>query len=183
MKFYSGFSLQNESHFFEDFIEDSLYCVCGFSYGAIKALQHTKEMLQKEERVDRLQLFSPAFFQTKSQKFKRIQMLSYRANKEMYIQQFINFCFLPHERKEVALKETKAEELQELLEYKWLRSDLVMLRDAGVKIEVYLGSEDKIIDSEAAREFFLHVATVTYIKNANHFLQTTDYMHLMSKAP
>ena len=36
---------------------------------------------------------------------------------------------------------------------------------------VYLGGEDKIIDVEAAREFFLHVATVTYIKNANHFLQ------------
>lgn len=171
MKFYSGFSLRGESHYFEAFMDDSLYCVCGFSYGAIKALKYTKELLKIGQRVDRLQLFSPAFFQMKTEKFKRLQTLSYGKNKEAYIEQFVNSCFLPYEREEVLLIETRLEELEELLEYKWLLSDLVMLRDAGVKIEVYLGAEDKIIDVEAAREFFLHVATVTYIKNANHFLQ------------
>jgi hypothetical protein len=172
MKFYSGFSLKNESHFFETFVDNSLYCVCGFSYGAIKALKYVKESLDKEERVDRLQLFSPAFFQTKTQKFKRLQTLAYSKNKDAYLEQFIDSCFLPYKRSEVMLMDTKIEELEELLEYKWLLSDLVLLRDAGVKIEVYLGGEDKIIDLEAAREFFLRVATVTYIKNANHFLQT-----------
>lgn len=171
MKFYSGFSLRDESHFFETLIDDSLYCVCGFSYGAIKALQHTKELIKIGQRVDRLQLFSPAFFQTKSQKFKSLQTLAYDRNREAYLEQFINACFLPYKREKVLLIETKLEELEELLEYKWLLSDLVMLRDAGVKIEVYLGSQDKIIDVEAAREFFLRTVTVTYIKNANHFLQ------------
>jgi hypothetical protein len=42
----------------------------------------------------------------------------------------------------------------------------------GINIEVYLGGEDKIIDVTGAREFFLEVATVTYIKDANHFLLT-----------
>jgi alpha-beta hydrolase superfamily lysophospholipase len=171
MKFYSGFSLVDESHLFEDFIQETQYCVCGFSYGAIKALDHTKELLRTGQRVDRLQLFSPAFFQTKPQKFKRLQTLAYTASKEAYLEQFINSCFLPFKRKVVLLKESSLEELEELLEYEWQLSDLVTLRDAGVKIEVYLGGEDKIIDAEAAKEFFLHATTVTYIKNANHFLQ------------
>lgn len=172
MKFYSGFSLRGESHFFESLMEDSLYCVSGFSYGAIQALKQTKEMLNIGQRVDRLQLFSPAFFQTKTQKFKRLQTLSYGKNRDAYIEQFISSCFLPYMRKKVLQSETSIGELEELLEYKWLLSDLALLRDAGVKIEVYLGGEDKIIDVEAAREFFLHATTVTYIQNANHFLQT-----------
>jgi hypothetical protein len=171
MKFFSGFSLRDESSFFEDFIQETQYCIYGFSYGAIKALKHTQELLKSGERVDRLQLFSPAFFQTKAQKFKRVQTLAYSTNREAYLEQFIDACFLPYKRKTVLFKESNLEELEELLEYKWLLSDLAPLRDAGVKIEVYLGSEDKIIDVEAAREFFLRVATVTYIKNANHFLQ------------
>ena len=38
-------------------------------------------------------------------------------------------------------------------------------------IEVYLGAEDKIVEAKEVKEFFIEVATVTYIKNANHFLQ------------
>ncbi|DAB29303.1 MAG TPA: hypothetical protein CFH84_10175 [Sulfurimonas sp. UBA12504] len=172
MKFYSGFSLQNESHFFDSFILKSDYCVCGFSYGAIKALQVVKEQLVNGHRIDTLQLFSPAFFQTKTQKFKRVQTLAYIKNKDAYLEQFIGACFLPYKSSEVSYKETFAYELEELLEYKWLLSDLAWLRHKGVKIEVYLGGEDQIIDVNAAREFFLTTATVTYIKNANHFLQT-----------
>jgi hypothetical protein len=63
------------------------------------------------------------------------------------------------------------EELDELLNYEWDIYELNRLAQKGVKIEVYLGSEDKIIDVESARELFLQVSTVTYIKNANHFLQ------------
>ena len=172
MKFYSGFSLQNESHFFEAFLHETNYTVCGFSYGAIKALEYTKEQIEKGFRVDVLQLFSPAFFQSKTEKFKRLQTLSYANNKSIYLEQFIDACFFPHERKKISLKESSTQELKELLEHEWPLFDLVYLRDSGVKIEVYLGSEDKIVDTKSARDFFLSVATVTTIKNANHFLQT-----------
>ncbi len=37
MIFYSGFSLTNDVHFFDKFLEKSDYTVAGFSYGAIKA--------------------------------------------------------------------------------------------------------------------------------------------------
>ena len=172
MKFYSGFSLENEQCFFQSYIKKSEYTVCGFSYGAIKALRDITEKLAQGKRVDTLQLFSPAFFQTKSEQFRKLQTRSYTKNKEKYLSQFIVGCFAPYTSKELLHVETQLWELEELLNYKWVQSELQNLCNKGVVIEVYLGGEDKIIDVEAAREFFLHVGTVTYIKNANHFLQT-----------
>jgi len=148
MKFYSGFALKNEEYLFSEFIKNSEYTICGFSYGAIKALKATQESLAKSNRVDTLQLFSPAFFQSKDEKFKRLQLMSYKKNKEIYLKQFISSCFEPHEKKIVEHINSTIDELRELLEYEW-----------------------NIIDVNAAKELFLDVATVTYIKDANHFLQ------------
>jgi hypothetical protein len=171
MKFYSGFSLKNEEYLFKEYINESLYSVCGFSYGAIKALHYVENELKNSQRVDRLQLFSPAFFQTKDEKFQRLQLMSYRKNRAKYMKQFLASCFAPYEEKIVEQGETNEDELKELLTFEWFASSLENLSKKGVKIEVYLGSEDKIIDVESARAFFLQQSTVTYIKNANHFLQ------------
>ena len=173
MKFYSGFSLNKESYLFKEYINSSKYCICGFSYGAIKAYEEVKKQLKLRNRVDRLQLFSPAFFQTKDAKFKRLQLIAYRKNEDVYLRQFINSCFFPHAKKIVEHSTTVIDELQELLNYEWDIDGLEELVQNGVKIEVYLGSEDAIVDAQKAKEFFLEVATVTYIKNANHFLLTS----------
>lgn len=171
MKFFSGFSLTKESYLFDKYIKNNAYTICGFSYGAIKALRYTKEQLACGNRVDTLQLFSPVFFQTKETKFKRLQLLSYKKNKILYLQNFINTCFNPHNNKILQHKSTNIEELKELLNYSWNLSELKELESKGVVIEVYLAQDDAIIDIGGAREFFLEVSTVTYIKNANHFLQ------------
>jgi len=171
MKFYSGFSLKNEEYLFSEFIKKSEYTICGFSYGAIKALKATQEALAKSNRVDTLQLFSPAFFQSKDEKFKRLQLMSYKKNQEIYLKQFISSCFAPYENKIVEHTENTIDELQELLEYEWNPDDFKELIERGVTIEVYLGGKDRIIDVNAAKELFLEVSTVTYIKDANHFLQ------------
>ncbi len=171
MKFYSGFSLQNEVDFFKEFIKESDYTICGFSYGAINAFRDTQEHLKMGKRVDTLQLFSPVFFQTKNDKFKRVQSLAHSKNKKKYMQQFIDGCFHPYLVKELEYKKSTADELDDLLHYEWFFETLQDIADRGVNIEVYLGGEDKIIDVNGAREFFLDVSTVTYIKNANHFLQ------------
>ena len=171
MKFYSGFSLKNEEYLFADFIKKSEYTICGFSYGAIKALRATKQALDEGKRIDTLQLFSPAFFQSKDEKFKRLQLMSYKKNEEIYLKQFISSCFEPFEKKIVKHTNTTLDELRELLEYEWNLDDFKELIERGISIEVYLGSNDKIIDVNAAKELFLEVATVTYIKDANHFLQ------------
>jgi hypothetical protein len=171
MKFYSGFSLKNESYLFQSYLRESEYTISGFSYGSIKALDTVVEALQKGQRVDTLQLLSPAFFQTKDIKFKRLQLLSYKKNQEQYMKQFLSGCFYPYKSKTVESSSTSSRELNELLEYEWSYETLKEIAQKGVKIEVYLGGLDSIIDVEGAREFFLNVATVTYIKKANHFLQ------------
>lgn len=170
MKFYSGFSLKNEENFFSDYINRSDYTVCGFSYGAIKAFEDVKEQLEALKRVDTLQFFSPAFFQTKDERFKKLQLLGYRKNKNAYLKEFMASCFLPYEKMVVEQSQNSAEELEELLNYVWNIDELKSIANRGVKIEVYLGGEDRIIDAKSAKEFFLEVATVTYIKEANHFL-------------
>jgi len=172
MRFYSGFSLKNEQHYFREYMNCSHYSVCGFSYGAIKALREVREMLLAKKRVDTLQLFSPAFFQTKDEKFKRLQIMGYKKNADAYLREFIASCFSPYEKKIVEHGKNSIEELEELLHYEWDIDELRGLAEKGVKIEVYLGGKDAIIDVEGAREFFLEVATVTYIKEANHFLLT-----------
>ena len=174
MQFYSGFSLKNEAHFFDTFIHKSDYTIAGFSYGAIPALNATLNAVNASKRVDRLQLFSPAFFQTKGEKFKRLQTMAYKKNKQAYMSQFIDSCFSPYQKKNIEQIETTVEELHELLYYEWSLDELNKIEQSGVKIEVYLGGKDKIIDSQSAKEFFLENTTVTYIKDANHFLQTNE---------
>ena len=170
MKFYSGFSLKNEKYLFKEYIKDSTYTIAGFSYGAISALHETLKNIKSSKRVDTLQLFSPAFFQTKDKKFKRLQLMSYKKNQDIYLREFMNGCFEPYEKKIVEHRETSIDELKELLEYEWLVDDFKFIENAGVKIEVYLGSKDMIIDVNGARDFFKNLSTLTYIKDANHFL-------------
>jgi len=171
MKFFSGFSLRDEQYLFNAYIDKSEYCVCGFSYGAIKALSYVLDELKSGNRVDRLQLLSPAFFQSKDKKFKKLQLISYRKNKDAYINQFLNACFTPYEKKIVEGVETNINELEELLYYEWNKEELELLVSRGVIIEVYLGSSDAIVDAKPSKEFFITHSTVTLIKDANHFLQ------------
>ena len=169
MIYYSGFSLKEESSFFENYLKQGDYSVAGFSYGAIKAFEYA---LTCKERIDTLQLFSPAFFQTKAKSFKRMQMMAYKSDSEKYLSQFIQSCFEPYELKETLHVSTKESELEELLNYEWDAKKLAQIQASGINIEVYFGSEDKIIDVQSAKECFLPYATTYLIKGANHFLQT-----------
>ncbi len=171
MQFFSGFSLKNEQHFFDRFLKKSDYTIAGFSYGAIDALQASLHAIATGRRVDTLQLLSPAFFQTKEQKFKRLQMMAYKKDKDAYMQEFVKACFSPYDVQKTQHRTTCIEELEELLYYEWSLESLKKLQEHGVKIEVYLGFEDKIIDVAAAKEFFIAYTTVISIKKANHFLQ------------
>jgi hypothetical protein len=174
MQFFSGFSLANEAELFREYIDTSAYNVCGFSYGAIKAFQQTQEFIIQGKRVDRLQLFSPAFFQTKSEKFKRLQLLAYSKNEQQYLEQFREACFSPYKKQNISSSITTKEQLEELLSFEWSINELLALEKKGVVIEVYLGAKDMIIDPQGAREFFVQCSCVSYIKDANHFLQTNE---------
>ena len=171
MKFYSGFFLQNEEYFFAHLMHKSDFCIYGFSYGAIKAFEEAKKRLLAFERIDRLVLFSPAFFQTKSEAFRKLQLRSFKGDQKSYVENFLGGCFAPYEKMDVQTKEDSEEDLKKLLYFEWSGDELLRLQEQGVVIEVYLGGEDRIIDAKGAYEFFKDVADVTLIKEANHFLQ------------
>ena len=168
MRFFSGFTLQNEAERFGAWLRRSDYTVAGFSFGAIKAAEYA---LHAPERIDTLQLLSPAFFQAKPERFKALQLRAYEKDPEGYEAQFLANCFKPCKAEAVERRPGSVGELRELMEYVWTPELLEAITGRGIRIEVYLGGEDCIIDARGAREFFLPHATVTWIPKANHFLQ------------
>ncbi len=169
MKYFSGFCLQNEGELFSDFISKSDFNVVGFSYGAIKAFEY---VLSVNKRVDKLILISPAFFQNYDLKFKRVQLINFKKNSQNYIQDFLkNATYSSNINLDKYLKIGTFEELEELLNYEWKMEKLLELKNKNIKLELYLGEKDKIIDVSQIKEFFLDFATIYYIKDAQHFLK------------
>lgn len=172
MRFYSGFSLSNDKQLFKEYLKESEYTVAGFSCGAVKAF---KEAMSTKKRIDTLQLFSPAFFQDRSDKFKRMQKMYFLKDKSAYLNSFFSSCFLPANIDErVKIADAKEQELDELLNFIWKEEELRLLKDRGIEIEVYLGKEDKIINVDKAKEFFLPYTTTYMINNAGHTLNTKE---------
>jgi hypothetical protein len=168
MQYYSGFSLAHESTLFNRYLIADDFTIAGFSYGAIKAFE---EVYKTTKRIDRLQLFSPAFFQYENDQFKRLQLLSYKKDQQRYRDHFVRNITYP---KKVNISgyliEGTYHELHELMHYVWDQDKLAKLVERGVDIEVYLGEKDKIINSMAARDFFQPYATVYFIKEVGHIL-------------
>ena len=165
--YYNGFSLKNEEELFVQYREINDFVVSGFSYGAIQALEY---VLSTNNRVDKLQLFSPAYFNDKDKKYKRMQLMYFKKDSTTYCDNFLkNSGFINgvHTR---YFRLGKYEELEILLNYIWDENKLQKLLDKNIKIEVFLGSEDKIIDSHEALGFFRKFSEVYYIKDKGHTL-------------
>jgi alpha-beta hydrolase superfamily lysophospholipase len=175
MKFFSGFGFENEKNFFADYIEDNTLTIAGFSMGACKALEYA---LTSERRVDKLQLFSPSFFKN-DEKFKKLQLLFFKKDKKNYINNFLeNIKNRKSEKYEDNLVRNEEvskyfnedlctyEELKYLLYFDWNRIKELQ----NIKIEIFIGSEDKIIEVDEAVEFFRQYGEVYYIKDKGHIL-------------
>lgn len=169
MKFFSGFGFKNEQDLFEEYLPKSEYIVAGFSYGATKALEYA---LSTTTRIDRLILLSPSFFNDKPQSFKRAQIHYYNLDKNAYIKNFLGNACYPSQINinNKYLSETNQDELRNLLNFKWIEEDIKNILDKNIKIEVFLGEIDKIIDSKAANDFFSKMTITYFIKKAGHLL-------------
>ena len=169
--YFSGFCLQNDVELFKEYLEESDFNIAGFSYGAIKAFEYAICKVKKNKRVHKLQLFSPAFFQDQNKKYKRLQLMFFKKNELEYKNNFIENISKPSSiNLDKYLTLGTYDQLEILLNYEWQKEDLELLIKAGVKIEVFLGSDDKIINSKNALEFFRHFSEVYYIKNVGHIL-------------
>jgi len=165
MRYFSGFCLEKESELFEEFTCRGDFCVVGFSYGAQKALEYA---FTCKERIDKLQLISPAFFMDKNVKYKKLQTISFRKDSDLYCKNFLEN--VSSEDLSKYFKKGNLEELNELLFYEWDKAKIQKLKDRGIEIEVYLGEKDKIINPEEAKNFFQEFATIYYIKDKGHII-------------
>lgn len=167
-KFFSGFCFKNEEELFKAYIKKSDFTVCGFSYGAIKAIEYA---LNTNERIDTLQLFSPAFFIDKDKKFIRTQLMYFKKDKITYIEGFLKNVKYPVKNYiKNYFFNGNLKELEELLSYDWSPKILDDINKKNIKIEIYLGQVDKIINADAAKDYFINYATVYYLKNKGHLL-------------
>ena len=170
MKYFSGFSLHGEEALFSSYLTKSAYCVAGFSYGAQQALEYVYD---SKIRVDRLILLSPAFFQTQKPSFVRTQLRYFEAGQEAYVKQFLSNVTYPAKTDLSSyLKVGTKEALEALLTYKWDTNKIQEVLDRGTTIEVFLGKDDKIIDAQAAFDFFSPMTTTYFMKDAGHLLKT-----------
>jgi len=161
MKYFSGFCLKNEKELFKEYLEDGEFVVAGFSYGAQKALDY---VLTAKNRVDKLQLLSPAFFDY-PKKIVDLNIKSFKKDKDRYIKSFLKKAGL-YEKEYISKCNEK--ELISLFTFDWKKIKEVK----NIKIEVFLGEFDKIINLKKAREFFVFYGDVYLIKKANHFLRS-----------
>ncbi|WP_187648435.1 pimelyl-ACP methyl ester esterase BioV [Nitrosophilus labii] len=169
MRFYSGFCFKNEQELFADILKENDFSVAGFSKGAIEAFEYVKN---SKSRVDTLILISPAFFQTKDEKFKKLQLISYRRDPKSYIKNFYKNVLYPLDFDIKKYEKVgTADELKRLLYYVWNENSLKEVKNRGINIEVYLGEKDKIVDSNEANDFFKRFGTVYFIKNVGHILK------------
>ncbi len=168
MHYFNGFSLQDEEKYFQTFLLNSELSVAGFSYGAQKALEY---VYKSKERVDRLILLSPAFFQTQKPSFLRTQLRYFEAGQEAYVKQFLQNVASPSNIDlSSCLNLGNKEELEALLTYVWEEDKIKEILNRGTVIEVFFGSEDKIIKVEDALDFFTSFTTTYYIKDVGHLL-------------
>lgn len=169
MKYFNGFSLQNEKELFTPYLVNSDYCVAGFSYGAQQAFEY---VYHAKERIDRLILLSPAFFQTQKPSFIRTQLRYFEAGQEAYVKQFLANVTYPSKLDlSNYLKVGTKEELEALLTYVWDKKKIQEIQDRGTTIEVFLGAEDKIIDTKATFDFFSPLDITYFMKNMGHLLK------------
>lgn len=162
----------NEEVFFNDYLIDSSVVVAGFSYGAIEAVEYA---LESSERIDRLILLSPAYFQNKKPSFARMQLRYFDSNKEKYIENFLANVAHPQKMNLAPyLSVGSKDQLEKLLTYKWESKKLQTLLDRGITIEVFLGGEDKIMDTNDAFDFFSSCVTTYFFKKAGHLLSITS---------
>lgn len=169
MKYFNGFCLEGEEIFFKEYLTDSAYTVAGFSYGAQKAFEYVCEI---EQRVDRLILISPAFFQNHKKSFIKTQLRYFKADEVSYKENFLNNVVYPSTLSlDSYLAEGSYNELEALLSYVWDEDKIKKMISKGIIIEVFMGLEDKIVDAQKSHEFFSKLVPIYAFKDRGHLIK------------
>jgi len=165
--FYSGFCLHGEERLFDLYLPAFGDFVAGFSYGAIGAIKYALD----NESVKNIILLSPAYYAHKEQEFKETQLAAFEADPNLYKLKLLKKSGLKEEESELYGKDGTIEELRELLFFDWNSANLASLIDRGIKVEVFIGSGDRVVEPHASSEFFGQFAKVYTLENKNHILR------------
>lgn len=169
MKYFNGFSLKGEESFFSEQLIGSAYSVAGFSYGAQRAFEY---VYQTTQRIDRLILISPAFFQNHKKSFIKTQLRYFKADEASYKKEFLKNVAYPST---ISLENFSSEgsyaELESLLSYVWEEDKIKELIERGIEIEVFMGDADKIVAFQKSFDFFEKLVTVYLFKDKGHLLK------------
>ena len=170
MNYFNGFLMKGEETLFENLLVKGECIAAGFSMGAIKALEFA---IEQKRRVDRLILLSPAFFHSTDKEFADRQISAWNRSADTYSSVFLKNCAYPSNLDlRPMLSDGSSDELRYLLEYRWDPEKISRLISRGVVVEVFLGSQDRIIDARQALEFFENAGAICYLfKEAGHILQ------------
>ncbi|MGP1561908.1 MAG: hypothetical protein ACTTIC_07475 [Helicobacteraceae bacterium] len=179
MLYFSGFGLQNERVLFEDLLRGGggPRTFAGFSLGAVQAFEcalggigssGTNRSCTETGGVRDLDLISPAFFMDKSTEFKRDEILRFERSHAGYMRAFYGKLGI---KDRTMQKMPAVQDLKLLLHYKWRAGDFAALKGRGVRIRVFLGGADGIMNARAALEFFKPLCTVYFFKGKGHILR------------
>ncbi len=168
MRFFSGFCLNGEEGLFSEFLPQREACIAGFSYGATKALEYA---LNTNEFFKKLVLLSPAFYEHTTTEFRQVQLENFKSNPELYALKLMKKSGLSEQDRDKYGQMGTYKQLEELLNYKWSTDGLEKLLANRVEIEIYIGSDDRVVDPHKSMEFFKNFGTVYFIKNKNHCLR------------
>ena len=172
VKYFNGFSLRGEEALFANYLDESNFTIAGFSYGAQLAFE---AVYHNDQRVEKLVLLSPAFFQNEKKSFVRAQLRYFEKDQESYIQQFLSNVAYPSKvNLSNYLERGSGEALEALLRYQWDSEKMAEVLARGTQIEVYLGGKDRIINSEDAFDFFSSLTATYLIKDAGHLLMRRE---------
>jgi hypothetical protein len=169
-KFYSGFYLHDEFDLFKDYIEKSDFIFSAFSYGCIRLLE---DLNSYDKRVDKIQLFSPAYFGDKDDKFKNMQLKMFEKNEKLYIENFLKNCAYPSEYNLINyVRPSLKDDLEKLLFFDWneILFQKIFEKRPNLEIEIFLGEKDKIISSNIAADFFRRYGNVYFFKEVGHII-------------
>lgn len=168
VKYFSGFCLHEEVSLFSEFIPQDEACIVGFSYGAIGA---TKFAQTTSNFFKKLILLSPAFYCHTTDEFKVQQLQNFVENPELYALKLLKKTgFDESYRSKFGVIGT-SDELKELLYFDWGAQKFDDLLKKNIKIEVFIGGQDRVVDPNASMNFFKNFSTVYCMKNKNHFLR------------
>ena len=175
MLFFSGFGFRTEKVLFREFLDFGEFTIAGFSRGAQRAFLEALRKVERGERLQKLQLLAPAYFDYLPKAAKHKEILTFAKNPEAYMRFFYKKVAYPAKLDITPFKvQPTLGELKELLLFTWDSSKLAQLRKMGVEIEVYLGEYDTIVDSKKCAAFFKPYATIYTIRGAGHLLRGKD---------